>query len=149
MGFQNKYKISHRIRRERERISKLENFLERERAILEERAHLKAPPLREKSAENAVWVWIGINPNSYIDKYRSSDSLSISISILNYLSLNLNPSRLALQYFIKDAGIVHNPFNNQAIRNDYVKYPHYSVKIKICSRKWLYRSSLRWRLSRN
>ena len=54
MGFQNKYKISHRIRRERERISKLENFLERERAILEERAHLKAPPLREKSAENAV-----------------------------------------------------------------------------------------------
>ena len=30
MGFQNKYKISHRIRRERERISKLENFLERE-----------------------------------------------------------------------------------------------------------------------
>ena len=30
MGFQNKYKISQRIRRERERISKLQNLEERE-----------------------------------------------------------------------------------------------------------------------
>ena len=62
MGFFRKYAkrkiaqgIAQRERRERERISKLQNLEERERVDLEERTKLKAPPRREKSAESVVW----------------------------------------------------------------------------------------------